>query len=87
MRSGSTYFPSVSARSLWEYGNVLTLVCEVFETVSAYGTVGLSLGIPTVRVPSLFLPLRIHGSTLVGKLFFLWGPLHWFEGLALCRYD
>lgn len=30
-----------------------TLVCEVFEMVSAYGTVGLSLGLPNVRVSRL----------------------------------
>lgn len=29
------------------------LTCEVFEVVSAYGTVGLSLGIPTVRFPCI----------------------------------
>jgi len=28
---------------------VLTSLAKAFETVSAYGTVGLSLGIPTVR--------------------------------------
>lgn len=30
-----------------------TFVCEVFEMVSAYGTVGLSLGIPTVPISRL----------------------------------
>lgn len=65
-------------------GTYWLLVCEVFETVSAYGTVGLSLGIPTVRISC---PSLSHGLTLIGKLFFLRSALRWFKGLVVCCYD
>ena len=34
----------------------------VFEIVSAYGTVGLSLGIPSVESPSLVLPYQVQAD-------------------------
>ena len=49
------------------------MICElyvVFEVVSAYGTVGLSLGTPTVRLPTLF--LTASDLRLAGKLFVIW---------------
>ena len=43
---GSIYSRSVRYISLTEV--LYSLLCSVFELVSAYGTVGLSLGIPDV---------------------------------------
>ena len=56
---GLTSFRLVSRRSLVPPLSVrcVEFACAAFETVSAYGTVGLSLGIPTVRrlrIPGLF---------------------------------
>ena len=66
------------------YKDLPALAYEVFEMVSAYGTVGLSLGIPTVNSPcplGRFL-LKLNPA---GELFFFWSTLYRLKGHAMCR--
>jgi hypothetical protein len=65
------------------YRDLLTAAYEVFEMVSAYGTVGLSLGIPTARVSCLSRYLLLRGRTLQANFSFS-GALYTGSKVVLC---
>jgi len=65
------------------FWGLLTPACEVFEMVSAYGTVGLSLGIPTVCVSCLLCHFVLKDRSSQANYSFS-GALYTGSKLLLC---
>lgn len=72
----STWFNIFAVREYSKYALDIFIISTsadftlVFELVSGYGTVGLSLGIPNVR--NVLLKLSMHSEYVSGQLLAVW---------------